>query len=168
MQKLLEKLPVHFSGNNTVQINPRKSSYLKKAVIEEFLPRFGKDCEVLCIKETLSKILYIQEQKLNDLKFFKILNEELPDIIAYNKKKNWLYLIEAVYSSGPMSETRVLELKKLLKDCRADLIFVTTFISRTEYKKWALDIAWETEVWTADNPDHVIHFNGDKFFGPYK
>ncbi|MEP7320105.1 MAG: BsuBI/PstI family type II restriction endonuclease [Panacibacter sp.] len=168
MQKVLKKLPINFSGTNTLQISARKSSYLKKAVIEEFLPRFGKGCEVLCVKDTSSKVLYIEEQKLNDLKFFKLSNEELPDIIAYNNKKNWVYLIEAVYSSGPMSETRVLELKKLLKDCKAYLIFITTFISRTELKKWALDIAWETEVWTADHPDHVIHYNGDKFFGPYK
>jgi BsuBI/PstI restriction endonuclease domain len=67
-----------------------------------------------------------------------------------------------------MSEERIFELKKALKNCTADLIFVTAFISRTDFKKNAADIGWESEVWTADNPDHMIHFNGDKFFGPYK
>ncbi|MFS2517149.1 MULTISPECIES: BsuBI/PstI family type II restriction endonuclease [Parabacteroides] len=28
------------------------------------------------------------------------------------------------------------------------------------------DIAWETEVWIAENPGHMIHFNGDRFIGP--
>lgn len=92
----------------------------------------------------------------------------MPDIIAYSKKNNWLYLIEAVHSSGPMSEIRVYELKKMLKDCTAELIFVTAFLTRTEFRKWIIDIAWETEVWTADNPDHLVHFNGNKFLGPYK
>lgn len=67
-----------------------------------------------------------------------------------------------------MSETRVLELKKILKDCKAELIFVTSFLSRKEFKKWMLDVAWETEVWIADNPDHLVHFNGHKFLGAYK
>ncbi len=77
-------------------------------------------------------------------------------------------MIEAVHSSGPMSEIRVYELKKMLKDCTAELIFVTAFLTRTEFRKWIIDIAWETEVWTADNPDHLVHFNGNKFLGPYK
>jgi type II restriction enzyme len=67
-----------------------------------------------------------------------------------------------------MSETRVLELKKMLKNCNAELIFVTSFLTRTAFKKWLLDVAWETEVWIADNPDHLIHFNGHKFLGAYK
>ena len=28
-------------------------------------------------------------------------------------------------------------------------------------------IAWETEVWIADEPDHMIHYNGERFLGPY-
>lgn len=67
-----------------------------------------------------------------------------------------------------MSETRVLELTKALKNCKAELIFVTSFLTRSEFKKWMLDVAWETEVWIADNPDHMVHFNGDKFLGAYK
>jgi len=123
---------------------------------------------VLYIGDTANKILHIEEEKLKKLNFFKLSYDEIPDIIAYDKGNNWLYLIEAVHSSGPMSETRVLELKKMLKNCKADLIFVTAFISRTEFRNWILDIAWETEVWTADNPDHLVHFNGDKFLGPHK
>ena len=164
----IEKIAVKLPGNKIIELSKGEHNQLQREIVEEFLPRFGKGCEVLYIGDTLHKILHIEEEKLNELKFFKLSNEDLPDIIAYNKKKNWLYLIEAVYSSGPMSETRVLELKKMLKDCTAYLIFVTTFISKTECKKWILDIAWESEVWTADNPDHLIHFNGDKFFGPYK
>ena len=92
----------------------------------------------------------------------------MPDIIAYNSNKNWLYLIEAVYSSGSINEIRMLELKKLTKKCKADIIYVTAFLNKTDFRKWITEIAWETEVWIAENPDHLIHFNGDKFLGPYK
>ena len=66
-----------------------------------------------------------------------------------------------------MSEIRVHELKKLLKKCTAELIFVTAFLTRDVFRKWVVEIAWETEVWIADNPDHLIHFNGHKFLGAY-
>jgi type II restriction enzyme len=162
----IEKIPVKLPGNKIINLSKGEHNQLQREIIEEFLPRFGNGCEVLYIGDTANKILHIEEKKLNDLHFFKLSHDELPDIIAYDKLRNWLYLIEVVYSSGPMSETRVLELKKLLRDCKAELIFVTTFISRSEFKKWILDIAWETEVWTADNPDHLVHFNGHKFLGP--
>ena len=89
----------------------------------------------------------------------------MPDIIAYNEDKNWLFLIEAFFTSGPMSEERLLELKKALKDCTANLIFVTAFTSKNDFRKNIADIGWETEFWTADNADHLVHFNGSKFLG---
>ena len=93
---------------------------------------------------------------------------ELPDIVAYSKTKNWLFLIEAVHSSGPISPIRLLELKRLAKECTAEIVFVTAFLTRDTFRKFAPEIAWETEVWIADAPDHMVHFDGDKFLGPYK
>ncbi|MFI5140656.1 MAG: BsuBI/PstI family type II restriction endonuclease [Sphingobacteriales bacterium] len=140
---------------------------LQKAIVDEFLPRFGQGCEVLYIGDTSNKSLYMEKEELQSLRFFELSHDELPDIIAYNKKKNWLYLIEAVHSSGPISEVRLYELKQLLKECPAELIFVTTFLNRDTFRKWSAQIAWETEVWIADKPDHLIHFNGHKFLGPF-
>lgn len=125
-------------------------------------------CSVLYIGDSANKFLYIDDESLERLNFFKLSHDELPDIVAYNALHNWLYLIEAVYSSGPMSEIRVHELKTQLKNCNAELIFVTAFLKRDDFRKWSSSIAWETEVWIADNPDHLIHFNGAKFLGPYK
>ena len=28
------------------------------------------------------------------------------------------------------------------------------------------ELAWETEVWIAEMPEHMIHLNGDRFMGP--
>lgn len=163
----LKKVPVRLPNGKPLKLSLGEHNVLQKALVEEFLPRFGSDCSVLYIGDTSNKILHIDEVALKKLSFFELSHDELPDIIAYSEKNNWLYLIEAVYSSGPMSETRVLELKKLLKDCKAELIFITGFLTRTDFKKWMMDIAWETEVWIADNPDHLIHFNGFKFLGAY-
>jgi len=164
----LEKIPVKLPNGKPLELSLGEHNILQKAIIEQFLPRFGSDYIVLYLGDTSNKSLHIEEGELALLNFFELAHDELPDIIAYSKKNNWLYLIEAVHSSGPMSETRVLELKKMLKNCNAELIFVTSFLTRTTFKKWLLDVAWETEVWIADNPDHLIHFNGHKFLGAYK
>lgn len=162
-----EKIPVKLPNGKPLELSLGEHNVLQKAIIEEFLPRFGSDCEVLYIGDTSNKILHIEEDALKRLNFFELLHNELPDIIAYSPKNNWLYLIEAVHSSGPMSEIRVLELMKLLENCKAELIFVTGFLTRPDFKKWMLEIAWETEVWIAENPDHLVHFNGHKFLGAY-
>ncbi len=163
----IEKIPVKLPSGKPLELSLGEHNVLQKAIIEEFLPRYGSDCAVLYIGDTSNKSLHIEMEELKKLNFFELSHDELPDIIAYSKKHNWLYLIEAVYSSGPMSETRVLELRKMLKDCKAELIFVTAFLSRGDFRKWQMDIAWETEVWTADHPDHLVHFNGHKFLGAY-
>ena len=163
----LEKIPVKLPNGKPIELSLGEHNVLQKALIEEFLPRFGSDCTALYIGDTSNKTLHIELEELKKLNFFELSHDELPDIIAFSKRHNWLYLIEAVHSSESMSETRVLELKKMLKDCKAELIFVTGFLTRPDFRKWMLDIAWETEVWIADNPDHLVHFNGHKFLGAH-
>lgn len=164
----LPKIRIKLPNGYTLDFSQGGHNQLQREILEEFLPIFGKGCEVLYIGDAINKYLYREDEKLLDLGFFELSHDSLPDIVAYNKEKNWLYLIEAFNTSGPMSEERILELKKALKDCKADLIFITAFISRQEYQKNAGKIGWESEVWTADHPEHMIHFNGDKFLGPYK
>ncbi|MFT3891390.1 MAG: BsuBI/PstI family type II restriction endonuclease [Anaerolineales bacterium] len=91
---------------------------------------------------------------------------KLPDVILYNSKKKWLFLIEAVTSHGPVSPKRKVELENLFEKCKAGKIYVTAFLDLATYKKYASDIAWDTEVWIAEMPSHMIHMNGDKFLGP--
>ncbi|KAF5076434.1 Type-2 restriction enzyme AplI [anaerobic digester metagenome] len=93
-------------------------------------------------------------------------HSKLPDVVIYEPKRNWLFLIEAVTSHGPVSPKRLLELEEFLKDCKVGKIYVSAFPDMAEFKKYSNSIAWETEVWLAEIPDHMIHFNGDRFIGP--
>ena len=93
-------------------------------------------------------------------------HDKLPDVVLYDAQKNWVYLIEAVTSHGPVSPKRLQELEKLFKESGAGLVYVSAFLRLTDFKKYASDIAWETEVWVAERPEHMIHFNGDRFVGP--
>ncbi len=164
----IEKVNVLLPSGNQLEFSAGQHNILQKQIIEEFLPRFGKGCKVLYVGDTADKFLYIDKDKLQKLNFFELSHNELPDIIAYNPENNWLFLIEAVYSSGSINEVRMLELKKLTENCKAEIIYVTAFLTKVDFRKWVTEIAWETEVWIAENPDHLIHFNGEKFLGAYK
>ena len=159
----LEKIPVKLPSGVELELSAGEHNVIQKSIVEDFLTRFGMDAEVLYIGDTSDKFLYKNDAILKHIGFFTLEHEELPDVVAYCQEKNLLFLIEAVHSAGPMSEIRVRKLKKQLEKCTAFPIFVTTFLNKKEFRKWVTEIAWETEVWIADNPEHMIHFNGYKF-----
>jgi type II restriction enzyme len=163
----MPKVRITLPSGHILDFSRGGHNQLQREIVEEFLPRFGAGCRVLYVGDATDKYLLRNDDKLKELGFFELTHDSLPDIVAYNEEKNWLFLIEAFFTSGPMSEERILELQKSLKDCKANLIFVTAFISKNDFRKNISDIGWETEVWIADNPDHLIHFNGNKFLGPY-
>lgn len=164
----LDKLPVILPSGENIQLSFGEHNLLQKAVLEEFLPRFGMEAKVLYVGDTSDKFLYIDQQGLQDVGFFEIAHEELPDIIAYSKTRDILFMIEAVYSSGPMNEIRVHRLESKLSNCTAHKAFITAFLTIKDFKRWLAEIAWETEVWIADTPDHMVHFNGYKFLEIHK
>lgn len=164
----IEKVAVSLPDGQSLEFSPGEHNELQKAIIEEFLPRYGFESQVLYVGDTTNKLLLCDKNKLDELSFFELTHDELPDVISYSSKKNWLFIIEAVHSSGPITPVRLEELKRLTKKCTADIVYVTAFLDRATFRKFAPDIAWETEVWIADSPDHLVHFNGGKFLGPYK
>ena len=160
-------IPVLLSDEVALHFTPGKHNELQKAVIEEFLPRYGYSCEVLYVGDTSDKYLYVNREKLLELNLPEPRHEELPDIIAFSEERKWLYLIEAVTSFGHITPVRKIELEKITQNCPASIIYVTTFLDRSTYRKYCAELAWETEVWLASDPSHLIHLDGDKFLGPY-
>ncbi len=161
----LKRVPVTLPGGKHIDLSYGEHNDLQKAIIEVFLPRFGFGAEVLYVGDTKDKFLHLEREVLEKINFFPLEHEELPDVVAYSKEKNLLYLIEAYHSTGEWSEVRVRKIKRKLKDshCTANIVFFTAFENKIVFKKKAKDIAWETEVWIADSPDHLVHFNGFKF-----
>lgn len=166
----LIKVPVTLPGGERIDLSFGEHNDLQKAIIEVFLPLYGFGAEVLYVGDTKDKFLHLEKEALESLNFFPLEHEELPDVVAYSKEKNLLYLIEAYHSTGEWSEVRVRKIKKKLDEsnCIANVVFFTAFENKNIFKQKAKDIAWETEVWIADNPEHLIHFNGYKFLDVYK
>jgi type II restriction enzyme len=138
------------------------------AILKGFLPRWGQGAVPHFVRgQHNSKKGKVRDGLLR-LGFSFEDCWQLPDIVAYSESKNWLFLIEAVHSAGPISPLRLLELQRLTGECSADIVYLTAFLNRDTFRKFSPDIAWETEVWIADAPDHLVHFDGAKFLGPYK
>lgn len=158
-------MPVIINGEK-FEFSTGKHNELQKAIIEEFAPRFAQNSIVLYVGDTKDKDLYKDNELLKKLKISMGKHEKLPDVILYQDDKKWVYFIEAVTSVGPISPKRILEINEMTKKCDLGKIFVTAFIDMKTFKKFAEDLAWETEVWLSEMPDHMIHLNGDKFVGP--
>lgn len=145
---------------------PGKHNRLQKAIIEEFAPRFAPDSECLYVGDTIKKDMVKNIEKLSLLGFEITLHDKMPDVVLYREDKNWIYFIESVTSVGPMDPKRIIEIESMTKNVTAGKIYVTAFLDFATFKKFSQQLAWETEVWIADMPDHMIHLNGDKFLGP--
>lgn len=163
-----ERIPVKLPSGEELLLSWGEHNALQKAIIENFLAIFGKGCEVLYIGDTSDKLLHTDEAELKALGFFELKHDELPDVIAYNREKNLLFLIEAFHCTGQWDKTRLFKVKKKLENCTAELVFVSAFETLNQFRTKSNDIAWETEVWIADMPEHMIHFNGWKFLEMHK
>ncbi len=158
---------VKINSDESLVFSSGEHNILQQKIIEELLPRYGYGSELLYVGDATNRFLYLQKEKLEELGLPEMSHNDLPDILAFSSKKKWIYLIEAVHSSGAISETRLLHLKNITQNAKYRIVFITAFLDAATFRKFAHEIAWETEVWIANKPDHMIHFNGDKFMGPY-
>lgn len=164
-KKTMLKMPVKIN-NEDFTFSPGKHNQLQKAIIEEFAPRFAPNSECLYVGDTTEKDLVKQEEKLKKLGFEITLHDKMPDVVLYREDKDWIYFIESVTSVGPMDPKRIIEIGEMTKNVKAGMIFVTAFLDFKTFKQFSESLAWETEVWIADMPEHMIHLNGDRFMGP--
>lgn len=163
----LARVPVTLPSGSQVALSPGGQNPLIKAIIEQFCPAFAPGGVVLYIGDTENKFVHLETAALIALGVTLDSAAKIPDVIVHDTKRNWLLLIEAVASAGLVDGKRRKELKDLFADCKAGLVFVTAFETRHTMKTFVSQIAWESEVWIAEDPDHMIHFNGERFLGPY-
>ena len=164
-KKEMTMMPVKINGMD-FKFSTGKHNELQKAILEEFAPRFAPNSECLYVGDTIEKDLVKNVEKLTTLGFEITLHDKMPDVVLYREDKHWIYFIESVTSVGPMEPKRVLEIEEMTKDVTAGKIYVTSFLDFKTYKKFSEMLAWETEVWIAEMPEHMIHLDGDKFLEP--
>ena len=163
----MARVPVKLPDGKMVALSPGGQNPLIRAIIEDFCPHFVPGGVVAYIGDTENKFAHLESEYLAGLGVTLDSAAKMPDVIVHCVKRNWLLLIEAVTSAGPVDGKRRRELKELFAGCKAGLVFVTGFDTRRVMQSFLSQIAWESEVWIAEDPAHMIHFNGDKFLGPY-
>lgn len=163
----LKRIPVRMDRSRALQLTPGAHSQLIKAVVEQFAARFVPGSQLLYVGDTGKKWAYRDDKSLLTLGIQLDEHGKMPDVAIHDRKRNWLVLVEVVTSHGPVNPKRHEELRALFSGSRAGLVFVTAFPSRPVMSKYWNELAWETEVWVADHPDHMIHLNGSRFLGPY-
>ena len=170
------RIPARFPDGREFTLSPGRHNQLHADIADRFCSRFiGKAGTVLYLGDTASsrqeggKFMHLEAERLKALGVPPMSHEKLPDtdMVIHDEDRKWLFLIEAVTSHGPVSKKRWTELEESLRSCTVGRIYVTAFPTAAEFRRHAADIAWETEVWIAEDPDHMIHYNGDRFPGPH-
>jgi len=167
-EREMNRIPLRIREGIEVTLSPGGQNDLIEKIVSDFCPRFTPDGSLLYIGDADEKWAHFDAQALERLGVKVDSHGKMPDVVVYFAGKGWLVLIEAVTSHGPVNPKRHAELKKLFASSSAPLVFVTAFMTRQVLNKYLGDIAWETEVWVAEAPSHMIHFNGERFLGPYE
>ena len=165
-RRRMREIPIRTSTGEEIRLSPGRHNRLQAQVVMDFGPRFAPGATLLYLGDAADKLLHLERKKLSELGIPITEHDKLPDVVLYDEERNWLFLVEAVTSHGPVNPKRVEELESTLKDCTATRVYVSAFPDFRQFKQHVDKIAWETEVWLAEIPDHLIHFNGDKFLGP--
>jgi len=163
----LHRVPVVTPVGQELSLTPGPHSELIAAIVESFAPRFAPGSTLVYAGDTGDKAAFVDADLLVALGLRLDMHGKMPDVVLHYREKNWLLLVEAVTSHGPVDGKRHDELQRLFANSSAGLVYVTAFPSRAIMKRYVAEVAWETEVWVADAPDHLIHFNGERFLGPY-
>lgn len=166
-ERQMTLIPVKLPNGNEVRITVGGQNNLIKEIVEQFCSRFTPNGLVIYLGDAGDKFRIYEQDYFKRLDITIDEHSKMPDVVVYLEEKNWLVLIEAVTSHGPIDIKRHNELKELFKSSKAPLIFVTAFPTRKLMKKYLQEISWETEVWVAESPSHLIHFNGERFLEPY-
>lgn len=148
-------------------LSPGAHNELQAAVIRDFWPTFVPTAKLLYLGDTAKKDWHVEAATLAEVGLPYSAHDKFPDMVFWLADREWLVLVEAVTSHGPFSPKRRAELESLLKDSPHHRVYVTAFASRKHYKQHMDEIAWETDVWLAEVPEHMIHFNGPKFLAPF-
>jgi hypothetical protein len=161
-------VPVRIAPGQKIKVSPGKHSELIRAIIEDFAPRFVPAAELIYVGDTGEKWGYFDAVLLSNLGVKVDAHGKMPDVVLFDPDRKWLVLVEAVTSHGPVDGKRHSELGTLFAKSTVGLVYVTAFADRATTARYLGEIAWETEVWIAEAPSHLIHFNGERFLGPYK
>lgn len=167
-ERRMDMVSVQVRDGSRVSLSPGRHNELIRAIIEEMAPRFLPGSALVYIGDTGEKWGFFDADLAARLGLQVEEHGKMPDVVLWLEERNWLVLVESVTSHGPVDSKRRIELETLFASASADKVYISAFPDKRTFARFAPDVAWETEAWVADNPTHMVHFNGTRFLGPYK
>ncbi|WP_165046048.1 BsuBI/PstI family type II restriction endonuclease [Adlercreutzia sp. ZJ138] len=165
--RMMNKVPVELPDGTGVMLSAGGQNVLIKDMVEEFCPRYAPGGQVLYIDDADHSFRTQQEALMASVGIELPEHGKVPDLIVWMADKEWLFLMEACSTHGPIDVMRKCELVDLFASRKSRLVFVSCFPDRMVMRQYLADLAWETEAWCASDPDHIIHLDGERFMGPY-
>ena len=166
-ERQMDMVQVRVRDGQAISLSPGKHNDLIRLIIEDMAPRFMPGATLVYIGDTGDKWGFFDRELAAQLGLNVEEHGKMPDVVLWYEAQKWLVLVESVTSHGPVDSKRHIELKTLFASASADTVYISAFPDKRTFARFASDVAWETEVWVADNPTHMVHFNGSRFLGPY-
>jgi len=161
----MARVPIEIEPGKIIELSPSDQSYLITMICREFAPRFISGARLIYVNDP--KEIYFNQEQLERLGITANLQCKMPSVILYHAPVNWLVMVEAVVTQAPINSKRRAELRTTFAGSTTGLVLVTAFLDKQTFLKYAAEIAWNTDVWIADSPSHMIHFDGERLHGPY-
>lgn len=161
------RIPVTTPTGEVFTLKGGGQNILIKEMVENFCAYFVPGGEILYVGDADDKLATFERDRLASLGVLVDEHGKMPDLVVYQASSNWLFLMEAASTHGPVDHIRYSELSRMFAGSSAGIIYVSCFPNRSVMRRFLADLAWETEVWLASDPTHMIHLNGDRFLGPY-
>jgi type II restriction enzyme len=161
-------VPISLGAGKSIELSAGEHSDVTRAVVEVLRPQFFPAARVLYVGDTGNKWSFFDEVEARHLSLELDRHGKMPDIIFHDPARDWMVVVEVVTSHGPVDPKRRVELDQLLRDSGRGIVYITAFPSRAVLARYVAQISWETEAWCADSPTHMIHFDGERFLGPYE
>src|SRR5262249_54410036 len=109
----MTRIRLRLPNGEEFTLSPGGQSPVVRAVVEQFCGRFTPGATPLYVGDTEEKWAYVAKDRLASMGVELDPHGKMPDVAIYWDEKNWLILVEAVTSHGPMTPKRVAELRTL-------------------------------------------------------
>jgi hypothetical protein len=131
-----------------------------RAVLKKFQPRFVPHGRVVWGGTVSDETLQGPRRRFSALGLCWPPSPEIPDVVIHDRTRRWLVLVDVAGRRGQLTAKRCESLKQMFHGSGLQLVLVNAFVSRRELQEFFIDCPWWTSAWFADEPEHMIHFDG--------
>ena len=153
---------VNLPDGEKLELSPGAHNILEKHIVENLVPHQIKKPEVVYLGDTKKKMLYVNGKLVKRLGLVLDEHDKLPDVIVWSHASKKFLVIESVTSVGPVEESRKKEIESVINKKTGknySIVYITAFLDRKTFARFAGIIATETYVWIAAEPDQLIHYS---------